>query len=220
MYMKDAAAELKRLYVAAAKDARRSKPSAAADMDGPLNVMLVLTGVRRAARVESVRRGSALEAAVLRLAQRYPRRIAILYWGCHDTEPLILHPALLHTRDAIAITECTAENVSDLQEPVSGAMGRLLGYRCPYAGVGRWDARGTVTLEFYIMVDGIEQSGGWLAGFGCGQDVSQRAFRAASARASRDWQVKANLALAGTTFTAQGQRVVITRFVVTPTSNH
>ena len=125
-----------------------------------------------------------------------------------------MRPSLLQTKDvkdAIAIRD-----TSDLVHPLSGAMGRILGYRCPYeAGIGKWDARGSVVLKAFVSVDGVEKPGSlFLAGFGCGARVSEQRVARIAAGIVADWQVKATQALAGVRFTTSGTTFGISRFVV------
>jgi hypothetical protein len=120
-----------------------------------------------------------------------------------------------------------AKKGSDLEPAKSAAYGRVLGYRCAHEGT-EWNARGTVGLWVHMLVDGVEgrafgsraePARAWLAGFGCGQKVSQRAWRSIVEQVRQDWERAANLALAGASFkTAEGEAVVISRFSVRVTA--
>jgi 3-methyladenine DNA glycosylase/8-oxoguanine DNA glycosylase len=170
--------------------------------------MLVLAGVRNAARIEEG--GAAFWAAVRALVSKCPRRLQVV----EVVEPLVYNPAKCSKADIRVI----ASKIPDSEPAVNAAYGRVLGYRCAHEGAELWNARGTVGLWVHMLVDGVEGKA-WLAGFGCGQKVSQRAWRSIVEQVREDWGRAANLALAGASFkTAEGEAVVISRFSVRVTA--
>lgn len=213
---------------------RRDDGTVLADLSDLLNVALVLLGVRSGARLDQssyAREGSSdarcapwgrshLSQAVGREAARLGARVAVL----DAYEPLLLDLDAVSERDVRTLRERYARSgashssVSDLREPVVGAMGRALGYACPYPRKyprGAAAAAGTVIgLEARVRrVDGgapnaVTESL-WLAGFACGSGAA--GARARTAAADR-WLVPACAALGGCTLRYAGRRYVVTGF--------
>jgi hypothetical protein len=148
---------------------------------------------------------------------QHPSCLLLLPWG-DGGEPLVLNPSRCSRRD-VAVVAAARRGDSDLDPPLSGAMGRLLGYACRYdlSPDGRaWRARGLVQLHVHLMRDGVELPPVWLGAFGCGLSVGRQAFDRIVARTRQRWQLAANRALAGTRCTTpDGRTWVVTRFTVT-----
>lgn len=168
-----------------------------------INACLVLAGARPAARLEYVfppdsanplgassHLGRELRA-VVRAAARRGRRLGLVNFGGHAYEPLLADLDASAARDLATLRDSVG---SDLDEPLVSAMGRALGYRCPYPRPFPASAD-TATLVVRI-VDAHTGQGdeGWLAGFACGS-------ASAAADARRDMRLgllpAASRALAG-----------------------
>ena len=199
-------AALQRLARAAATDGARG---AEAVLVNALNAALVLCGVRVAARMDdSTHPGPAFMRALSATGLR------LVEWGGRASEPLVVRASSWppSPRAAIDLATVVQSRGSDLEQPVVGAMGRLLGYRCAYEASARsnrtWNARGIASLM--AVVQALRSDGGGplhelqLAGFGCGRSVPAARAAAVFRRMTAEWAQAATRALGGATVRLPG----------------
>jgi hypothetical protein len=206
---------LQRLVRAGFRDFEKSRPKKSLDSESLLgnaiNAVLVLCGVRPAARLDLGEPGPAFRAALGRL-----RPLAQLIPWRSSTEPLVVLSSKMRGKGRIRedVATVVESRGSDLSPPVSDAMGRLLGYRCRYEASDDdestlvWDQRGVVSLRVHIQR--IDRAGGGpvevvgLAGFGCGPSVSASRAAAIFRRTTVKWGQAATRALGGALVTLPG----------------
>jgi hypothetical protein len=139
------------------------------DFEGPrrqgqlaplINAALVFAGVRAAARLEYSFRGNGREApklfaAIKRLGRN--RGIALVQFGFREyrhEEPLVVN---LDRVDANDVQIVAKEETSDVEEPLLGAMGRLLQYECPFPKA-KSNSTGKVSQLLGKSPEGIRRS--------------------------------------------------------------
>ena len=101
-----------------------------------LNALLVVAGVRDACRLEyyPLSGNNAMDTQFIRcLGSSFGdgRLVRLVNFGGHTLEPLLVNVRRADPADVKVLIDSRG---SDLQEPLVGAMGRLLGYTCPYPG--------------------------------------------------------------------------------------
>jgi len=133
------------------------------DTTNAIHVCMVLAGVRRAARLDgSLTPG--FPSVLRRLARAMGKRVAFVrWWGAKpEYEPLVVDvtdadPAIL--RD-VRVLRQKRRKYDDMEEPIVGAMQRLLGYPCPFrCGKPR------TSVGFWVKLENGEMF--WLGGFFC-----------------------------------------------------
>jgi hypothetical protein len=190
----------------------------AMERDGPIgnnwqhaiNACLVIAGVRTAARLEYyVRdiRHSHFIRSLQRLGAKTNTRV--VFFGFGNSEPLLVDLNRANQSDLKILQE--SQNRSDLEEPLLGAMGRLLQYQCPYPG-GEFHANPGMSLNVQIQnIDSGALESRWLAGFGCKSRLLKRAVTSAI----HTWIIPACASnLIGCVFTMKNTKYVIVGFNV------
>ena len=183
-----------------------------------LNAALVLIGVRPGARLDltSYARSkgrctawsrSALKRAIAREARRLGVRLAWI----DSYEPLVINLDAVSDEDVRTIRALYVPGMSDLREPLVGAMGRVLGYGCPYVPLTNRTAGVSLEARLYCADTGRPQSSLWLAGFQC----SRRSAADARIAAVRHWLAPACAALGGCALDYFGRRYVVAGFELT-----
>lgn len=151
-------------------------------MRAAINVCLVLLGIRPAARLESSN-GPKTMRALVALGRQHGFVVIPV------NEPLIINPKMVRASD-IAIVQRLYANTFDMDEPLLGALGRLLGYRCVAPG-----ARREHVIDFWVHVQcqfGRPQKV-QLAGISCGHGESAKAIDTLT----KQWVIPALAALGG-----------------------
>ncbi len=211
----EASRAVQALARAAARDGARA--SDAEDvLENAINAVLVLAGVRPAARLDHHRGvGPAFSRALKTLAVRSGRPLRLQPWGPSSVEPPVVDTQRCSARDIATVVEGSD---SDLTPTISAAMGRLLGYRCPYresdSGT-RWKGAGVIALTADVQrVDAGTMGAAtlWLAGFGCarGEDAPGTMRRMVN-----EWGQASSRALAGSIIRVAGVSWLIVGFRVT-----
>ena len=176
-----------------------------------VNACLVLAGVRPAARLEYYTKpgrphvDTEFFREILRIAaalrRATGRRLEVVNFGGHGIEPLLVDTDRADPRDVATLRASVG---GDLVEPLVSAMGRTLGYRCPFDPVrDSHNVRLGVRIEGCIVGDG---SSSFLAAFGC---AGKRRAEREHAVLVRDWLAPAARALAGTIVEGPGGRTYV-----------
>ena len=203
-----------------------------------IQILLVLHGVRRAARLDAdmsntARRRWHKEIQAM-LTADFPH-VQLIYWGKGVREPLLVDMAYAPNRKYVkAIVDASHPDkkwVGDLDPKVSVPMGKLLGYGCKYVEGGRmvkghykydWDSFGGIELGVKFAPEDFSVTRGFplhLLGFGCSAKDTTKATFWKHMRAVDKVRDKANAALEGKTLRINGKvRLTIERFLVI--SNH
>ena len=185
-------------------------------MADAVNAALVCAGARCAARLDQgyeYRRNvaSPRRSAFIESVKAFERGvIGVVSWGRPagpraDPEPLVVNLRCLRAANVdLRDVDAVRANVgSDLEPGISGALGRLLGYPCRYDKEGGWDRMGTLSLYAHVHAIDVKTARVtrrerlWLAGFGCGRDVSQKEMRSHVVAAHTRWVAPCSRALAG-----------------------
>ena len=170
-----------------------------------VNVALVLSGVRGAARLETT--DAAFFQAMRELMQRRYPHLKLVHWNAYNAEPVLMDasdPQNVKDMDQIVHALRDGGSVKACEPIVTDPTGRMLGYPCPYRDSetgSEWDSGGCISLcaEF---ADGSSTMG--VAGFGCSKmDLGadpETALERIVAKMRQRWLEPANAALKGVRF--------------------
>lgn len=159
-----------------------------------INTCLVLAGVRSAARLDltviKLCKPSKFMKTLVRLQRPNIQVVCV-------AEPLVINVKLASSRD-VAIVKEHYGGMSDLEQPLVGAMGRLLGYKCAPLGMGAHKQRArALSLVAMVQIAFKKPERVYLAGFSCGEAVSATAFDKLKLKMQREWVEPACAAVVG-----------------------